>query len=174
MTRALALSLLLAGCLSLPVSTIPQSPSDREAVDAAIAAFVEARGPITVDALDRVDVVSLPLDGDGQTVRGRCASQASSCVYVVQRYVSAPASTLIYVRDDADARTRAVLIVHETLHVLRAWWGVESLARYKHGERDDCEIAYPTDHAHCDTDLWVDVERAAIARWRRRAPNRQR
>ena len=164
MTRALALSLLLVGCLSLPASTHPQTPSDRAAVDAAIAAFVEARGAVDGVPLERVDIVSLPLAGEGQTVRGRCASAASSCVYVVQRYVGAPASTLIYVRDDADARMRAALIVHETLHVLRAWWGAESLENYKRGQSAECEIAYPTDHSHCDVDLWTTVERDAVAR----------
>lgn len=168
-TTILALSaLLLAACLDVPASTVPQTPSDRRAVDAAIDALAAARGPYTCPPLERVDVVSRP----PAEVEARCYGPAQSCVYTVQRYVGAPASTLIYVRDDADARTRAALVVHEALHAARACWvytgtGGDHRDRQAIGQTDECPVWSPADPWHCDRELWLDIERAALARWGR-------
>lgn len=170
--------LALASCIDLPRSTVPQSPSDRAAMDAARAAFESARGEAGRSLLDgRVDVISLPVDGQGSapTIRAKCMRPASACYYVVQRYVGAPPSIVMYVRDDADARTRAALVIHESLHILRGAW-IEAAAsdpygeyrrRWRHGEREDCPIPWGPDLHHCDRELWATIERAAIARWER-------
>lgn len=159
----LVASIALASCLDVPRSTTPQTPSDQRAADTALAAFQDARGPVECRALDRVDVISRPAEG----LDGWCGRPAQSCVYLVQRYVGAPPSTLVYVRDDADARTRAALVVHEALHVARLCWvyGGDYDARVRTGSREGCAIGHGFDRAHCDAEVWTTIERDAIARW---------
>lgn len=156
MTRALAL--LLTACASLPPTTRPARPDELAAVEAAHAAYVDARGPVALGALARVDVVPLSLE----ELRDACYAPALACVYTVERYVGAPLSTLIYVREDASEREHARLIIHEALHVIRATWayevtGDEYLARLRTGATEDCPIRYPDDRGHCDAAVWTSI-----------------
>jgi hypothetical protein len=156
-TRVL-LALLLIACAQLPAAARPAEPSELRAIEAAHAAFVDARGPTPLGPLERVLVVPSTAD----ELEASCLVRAHACVYTVERYVGAPLSTLIYVRDDAPPRMHASLVQHEAAHVLRAQWvvqasGAEYLARLRHGSREGCEIARYDDPGHCDSELWVEV-----------------
>lgn len=164
MTRLAFAAVLLAGCAYTVPGTRAAAEDERAYVAAARDAYTEARGAVECDQLRRVEVARI----GGEAFRGRCFNpDAFACVHTVQRWIGAPWSVRVYVRDDTTATQHRALVVHEALHVLRGCSWVEAgrdVDVLRRGSSDECRISQPMDHGHCDRDLWIDVERDALQR----------
>lgn len=161
------LALFLSSCLAAPAEMRRATPEEQRWVDDVREAwFVAGRGRPRCSSLDRVDVVPLPQ----REVAGACLrpnTGVRACVFEVNQTVFSSVSTLVYVTNDVDARTHRALVIHEYLHVMRGCWWADSgrdVTVLRHGSTDECRIAYPSDHLHCDLELWVAIEDDAIAR----------
>lgn len=144
----LLLALLASGCLHWPGPHGSPVGPELVAVDAARAAWTEARGPALGDQCAReVELVTVTAFSSPCRA-GRDAAPA--CFLYAQPWVGSPWIVAIYLRDDLGAAARRYGIAHEMLHHLR-----------------ECTTRDP-DAEHLDLELWGPVLDAAVAGANRR------
>lgn len=155
---------LLAGCYAPPSDAVPGDPL---ALRSAVGAFEDARDPVQCAYLDRVYVV----EGGDDVLRAAChrVNAPVGCVYTFDPPVG-EAYTLVYVHRRLTGRARYAVEMHEILHAARGCWAYPDgyhldSARHSVGQSDECRSATAQDERHCDSELWLDVEREAVRRY---------
>lgn len=147
------------------------TPQEDRAIGAAWQAWNAAERPrVECGELQRARiVVASPED-----LQGLCDAPqpVNGCTFGMNPTVFDAPIAIILIRADFSAELQASLVIHESLHNLRACSVVEYRAdavayteHINHGETADCQIHYPADLSHCDTELWHDIEGDAFERW---------
>lgn len=170
MTQTL-LAIALAGCAQLPATLRPATPDELDAIGVTLDEWANWRGPVRVPLLEIPLVAVVPHD-ELQEWCVATTHEVHGCVYSVQRWPGDPPHAAIYVSDALDYDTAIRVVIHESLHEIRATWALDVRddwdgysARLNEGERAGCSIYHPEDNNHCDTAVWSGVEPAAYRSW---------
>jgi hypothetical protein len=168
--------LVAASCARLPATLRELTSPEERAIAAAREAFADAREPAPCELLDRAMIADLP----HEELQDWCMSRAYGpdveslgCVVDVYRTVLEPRRSIIYLSDRLEGDDRIRIVIHEASHIVRGCWAFDVrfgdpaifAERYHRGEREGCEIAYPADHGHCDSEVWTTIASDAFARW---------